>query len=131
MSGSPNPFRSGQPLTVTIQVNGGGCFLAQNINGLAQSYEVTPTCIPSGQIGTITLQFVTGGTQSGSGTVSGDVVDVGTGQSSHFQVDYKMEAPSQCSDGKTYWAGGNKIQTCKNGVLIDQQYCDFGVTGDG
>jgi hypothetical protein len=76
--------------------------------------------------------MVSSGSQSEAGTITGKVVDTGSLKESPFSLTYKMEVPAQCSVGKTYWFGGNKIQICSSSAKpIDYQTCENGVVGDG
>lgn len=135
-TGSPNPFKSGEPFTMTINVNnigtGTGSFIAQGVNcGLLQPPATFyPISVPAGGSGVITFVASTTGSNGGAGTCSGQIADTGSGKTSPFTVSYLMQSAAQCTEGQKYWYGGSVIKKCVNGVLVDDLTCQYGVTSD-
>jgi len=138
---NPNPFNSGQPVSITVKVKnigtGIGNFNIQGLSGgLQQSSQIYPyPNIQPGQTIDIVFTMLTSGTSSSSGAITGNVVDTGSFKSSPFTVNYNMVSAPQCQVGRTYSYGGSTIQGCKliNNVptLYDLQTCQYGVSGDG
>lgn len=135
-SASPYPFKSGEPLTATIAVrnagSGTGSFVAQDFScgTLKPESQIYPVSIAAGQTGNIVFRLTSSYMTTETGTCSGKVVETGSQKSAAWSFSYKMDKPAQCVEGKTYWFGGNKIQVCQNGQLVDLKNCEFGVTSD-
>lgn len=134
-SGSPKPFKSGEPLTASISVknigDGTGNFVVQNIvcGNLQKLAQIYPVTVSPGATETITFSMGTTGAASDSGTCSGKIVDTGSLKSSTWSFQYEMVEPAECIEGKTY-VFGNVIKICVGGKLVDSEICAWGVVTD-
>jgi len=134
-SASPTPFRAGDALTATITVknigDGRGSFIIQDFScgSIIPSGSIYPLSLEPQATGTITTKFLSSVSTSESGTCSGNVVDTGSLKSARWSFSYQMIKPAECKEGEKQ-VFGKKIQDCKNGVLVDVEYCDWGVNTD-
>ncbi|MCK4798730.1 MAG: hypothetical protein KAT05_15240 [Spirochaetes bacterium] len=134
-SGEPYTFRSGETLTIKIQVQnigtGVGNFIVQDINGGTLKSAMFPVSVPADGTSTITFAIVTSGKKTESGTITGKVVDTGSLKESPFSFNYEMKAPRQCIEGEISWTGGNVIYICNDDAeLVVYKDCPDGVTAN-
>jgi len=136
VNGEPKPFKSGTPLTVSLTVKnegeGTGNFIIQDIvcGSLTPQSTIYPRTVKQGQTETIVFSMTSSYKTEETGVCKGKVVDTGSLKSDTWKFSYIMEQPSQCEEDKLYWFGGNLIQICKDGKLVDYKKCDYGVVAD-